>query len=111
MASDAPTNQSLGVVNLATGDSTGAGAVIDITCGFTPRHVIVWNQTDAIRWEKFAAQAAANSVKQVTGGTLTADTSSGIVIKGQTDGDTYRGFQLSAALAANGKALHWAAWG
>lgn len=111
MATDTATNQAQGICNFADGDSTGAAAVIDVTLGFTPRHVRVFNETDVIMWEKFQSQADANCVKTVTAGTTTLDTGSAIVIKGKGASDTYRGFQMSAALAASGKALRWAAWG
>lgn len=109
--SDKADMQSYGIVNFATGQTTGTGNVVDVTLGFTPRYVRVWNDTDVILWEKFPGMADNATVKQVAAGTTTKDTTSGIVIKGDTDGETYRGFQLSAALAANGKALKWIAQG
>lgn len=111
MATDTATAQAMGVANIATGSSTGAAAIIEVTLGFKPRHVRVFNETDAILWEKYAAQADADCAKTVTAGTLTKDTSSAIILKGGGANDTYRGFQLSAALAANGKSLHWIAYG
>lgn len=112
MATDTATRQSQGIVNFASGSSTGAGAVIDVTLGFKPRYVRIFNETDATMWEKFADQVDANTAKTVTAGTLTKDTTSAIVLKGgAAEDDSYMGFEMSAALAANGKALVWSAWG
>lgn len=112
MATDTATAQAEGIMRFATGSSTGAAAVIDVTLGFKPRHVIVYNGTDATKWEKFADQTDANSVKTVTAGTQTTDTGSAIVLMGgEVEGDAYAGFQMSATLAATGKALFWSAWG
>jgi hypothetical protein len=110
MATDTATTQSYSIVNIACGSSTGAGAAIDVTLGFKPRHVRVFNETDATMWEKFAEQADANTAKTVTAGDLTKDTGSAIVLMGD-QGDSYAGFEMSATLAASGKALHWIAFG
>jgi hypothetical protein len=68
-----------------------------------PNHVIVLNETDAIRWEKIQPQAAANCFKTVTAGTTTLDTTSAIVIN--ADGT----LTLSAGLAAASKAIKFRA--
>lgn len=109
MATDIATSHTYGVMNFASGSSTGAAAVIDVTLGFKPRYVRVFNETDVILWEKFEGQADANTVKQVTAGTTTKDTGSAIVVMGDTD-DDYAGFQMSATLAASGKTLYWVAF-
>lgn len=111
MAADKATANSMGVVNIATGSSTGDGTALDVTLGFIPRHVRVFNLTDVILWEKFEAMPASNSVKQVTAGTTTLDTTSAIVIKGAATADGYAGFQMSAGANANAKVLHWVAFG
>jgi len=112
MTSSTTTRQAEGITNTASGKITGAGAVVDVTLGFVPRYVRVFNETDVIVWEKYYTQVDANCMKQVAAGTTTADTSSAIVIKaGAPAGDSYKGFSLSAALAASGKALHWTAEG
>lgn len=110
--SEAATSQAQGICNFATGSITSANLAIDVTLGFQPRHVRVFNETDVIMWEKFEAQAAANSVKTTNVAVMTKDTGSAILIKGgNVDGDTYRGFQISSTAAGNSKVLHWAAWG
>jgi hypothetical protein len=88
-----------GIVNVVTGSLTGDAAANTITCGFVPLQVIVINETDATKWEKFDPMVAANTIKTVTAGTLTVDTGSAIVIN--SDGTV----TLSATLCASGKAL------
>lgn len=99
MATASVSQQSWGVVNSASATVTGDGTAVTIDFGFSPKHVIVFNSTDALRWEKFAGMAAAASIKTVTAGTQTNDTSSAILFN--DDGT----ITLSAALAASGKAL------
>lgn len=99
MATVTLSKRSDGVVNSVTGSLTGDAAANTITCGFVPTHVIVIDETDAIRWEKIDPMVAANCLKTVTAGTTTVDTGSAIVIN--TDGTV----TLSATLAASGKAL------
>jgi len=119
MASDTADTQAQGICNFATGTTTGAAEAVDVTLGFKPRYVRVFNETDVILWEKFATQADANTVQLDPGTTgandtvtTTKDTGSAIVIKGgSVDGDTYSGFQMSATLADTAKVLHWVAFG
>lgn len=92
-----------GIVNSATGSFTGAGAAVTLTLGFVPSQVVVFNETDVIRWEKLYDMAAANTIKVVAAGTMTKDTGSAIVIN--TDGTV----TLSATLAANAKDCKWTA--
>jgi len=94
-----------GVHNTYTGTVTGAGAIVTIGLGFIPAHVMVYNETDALRWEKIYDQVDANTIKTVTAGTQTTDTSSAIVIGNDTNGIAKGSIRLSAALAASGKAL------
>jgi hypothetical protein len=88
-----------GIVNVATASWTGDGAAQTVTLGFVPLHVIMINETDAIRWEKIDPMVAANSLKTVTAGTTTTDTTSAIVIN--SDGT----LTISAAASANAKAI------
>jgi hypothetical protein len=100
MATGAVTRNANGIANRAIGKSTGDGTALSVTMGFKPMTVTVWNQTDAMKWEKIDGMADANSIKTVTAGDQTADTTSAIVL-------TERGFILSAAAHANGKAIFW----
>lgn len=87
-----------GIVNSATASWTGDGSAQTVTLGFVPLHVIIINETDTIRWEKFDPMAAADSMK-ITSTTLSVETGSDIVIN--SDGT----LTLSAGLSANAKAL------
>lgn len=112
MATDIADSQAQGITNTAVGVTTGAGAAVDVTLGFKPRHVRVLNETDVIIWEKYASQADADCIKLTNAVALTKDTGSAIVLMGgAVEGDSYRGFQMSATLAANGKTLRWIAFG
>lgn len=110
MATDTATTQAQGIGNFASGSTTGDGTATAITLGFTPRYVRVFNATDVITWEKYAEQVDANTAKLTAVAVQTLDTGSGIVFKGAGATDTYKGFQLSATLAASGKSLFWIAF-
>lgn len=92
------TKDVMGIARGCYGTATGDGTAITATLGFRPKHVIVVNLTDAMRWEKIDGMTDAQSLKTVTAGTQTTDTTSAIVL-------TDDGFTTSAALAASGKAL------
>lgn len=100
MATGTVTRNSQGISNRACGKITGDATITSVTLGFKPMFVSIFNETDAILWEKFNDQADANCVKVVTAGTMTKDTSGAITL-------TATGFILSAALAAAAKALVW----
>lgn len=100
MATGTVSRNGMGIARGSNGKATGDGTALSVTLGFRPKHVIVYNETDATRWEKFDTQVDANTVKTVTAGTQTSDTTSAIVF-------AEKGFVVSAAAAANGKALHW----
>jgi len=97
------TSQSMGVVNFASGEFTGAAAAVEVDCGFTPRYIRIWDASNVIIWEKSEGMAAANTFKQVTAGTTTLDTGSAITF----DDD---GFSVSATLAASAAAIYWVAF-
>ena len=98
-----------GIVNVVTGSFTGDGAAQTLTIGFVPLQVVVFNETDAIRWEKMDPMAAANSIKTAAAATTpassitTLDTTSAVIIN--TDGTV----TLSAGLAAAAKAIKFIA--
>lgn len=110
MATDTPTSQSQGIVNMATGSFTGAGEAVDINLGFVPRRVELINVTDRIRhiWQE--GMAATTTLNVAANGTATANTSSHIVAKNGID-DSYRGFLVAAGAAVDTKAYVYSAWG
>lgn len=68
-----------GVPNIATGKYTGDGSgSINVTLGFMPRHVKVFDETDATVWEWWETMSSTVTLKTVTNGTTTADTGTAI---------------------------------
>lgn len=88
-----------GVVNSATASFTSDGSAQIITLGFTPTNVLVFNETDVIRWEKFDPMVAANCIKTVGAGTMTLDAGSQILI------NTDKTITLGATLVGTAKAI------
>lgn len=109
MATDTATSQAQGVVNFATGSFTGAGAAVDVTCGFVPRRVHLINVTDRIQqiWQE--GMAATTTLNIAANGDATADT--GTLVEPTNSADAFRGFQIAAGAAVNAKAYVWSAWG
>lgn len=110
MAADSATTQDGGVSNYAVGSFTGAGAVVDVTCGFKPRYVKLINLTDRTTYELTSDMAASHALKTIAAGTMTDDTA-GILLIGGTNTNGYRGFQVPAAIAIAAKELHYIAIG
>ena len=108
MATDTPDYRSDGIVNHAYGKFTGAGVVVDVPLGFTPRIVRVINATDRISDEKFAGMAASEVLHTIAAGTRTLDTGSLITFKDPLV-DLTRGFTIAAAAAINAKVIYWEA--
>lgn len=100
---DRASRNDMGIARNFSGTTTGDGTVLTVTLGWRPKYVVIFNETDAIKWEKIDGQAAANTIKTVTAGDMTKDTTSAIQI-------TDNGFVCTAALNASGKALVWAGY-
>lgn len=105
---DQATTQDGGVSNLAVGSFTGDGTICSVVCGFKPRYVKLINLTDRTTYEITLDMAAGKALKQVAAGTLTEDTA-GILLKGSQD--SYRGFEVPAAINIAAKAFHYIAFG
>jgi len=99
-------SQTGGVSNYATGAFTSDGTIATVNVGFKPRHMKVFNATDVIIWEKVEGFPANTSVKVVTAGTTTFDTTAAITFN--PDNLTVA---LSAATVGTGKAISWFARG
>lgn len=80
MATVTTVARSGGVVNSWTANFTSDGSAQTLVPGFKPNVIEVWNETDATIWRWSSASSATKSMKQVTGGTLTTDTGSAIVV-------------------------------
>lgn len=100
MATGAVSRNGMGIARGSCGTFTGDGTATSITLGFKPKYIMVFNETDVIKWEKLFNQADADCIKTVAAGTMTKDTTSAIVL-------AEKGFVLSAALAASGKVCRW----
>ena len=103
MATVTYSHKQAGVPQMVAGSFTSDNAAQVITLGFRPTWFKFVNETDVIVWEKFANMVAANSIKTVTAGTTTVDTTSAIVVN--TDGTV----TLAAAAVGNAKAIKWIA--
>lgn len=87
-------------VNRTDGYFTSAGNAVEIRLGFDARKVTIFNETDAIRWEKLRGMAAANTIKTTfTGPVVAKDTGSAILIGAAGS----RVVTLSAALVGTAK--------
>ena len=87
----------------ASGYFTGTGDAVVIATGFQPTRVRVIDETDVIIWEWDRGLAATHTIKQVTAGTTTVDTTSAIVVSTDLAGNST--VTLSAALAVSGSNL------
>lgn len=99
------TSKAMSITEFSSGSFTGDGGITTITLGFKPRYVKVFNATGVIVWEKFEGMAANTTIKTVTAGTTTTDTTSAILIN--TDGT----ISISAAASVNAQLISWVAIG
>lgn len=97
-----PNRTSMGMANMATGGFTSDNTAVEVNIGFRPRHVKLFNATDATAIEKTDTMPASATFQTVTAGAQTVQTSNQIVL-------TDNGFTISAAAAGNAKALHFIA--
>lgn len=89
-----------GIARGSCGKATGDGTALSVTLGFKPKHIVVINMTDGTRFEWIDGMANNATLKTVTAGATTADTTGVVTI-------AEKGFILNAATAATGKALVW----
>jgi hypothetical protein len=94
-----PTRRGDGIVRSQEGSFTGDGTAAIISLGYIPNYFQLINQTDVIIYEKTRSMVAANCIKQVTAGTTTLDTGSGILFN--SDGT----ITISAAFNVTGKSF------
>jgi len=80
---------------ICKGVNDGSGAAASIFCGFKPRQVEVWNETDVIKFEYYDGMTAAYGFKlNGTGPAITEITSNGVTL--------LDGSEASPATAATG---------
>jgi hypothetical protein len=104
MTTYAAVSRAAGVVNHAFGSFTSDNTAALLALGFVPKKVKFVNVTDVVVWEKFEGMAANASIKTVTAGTTTIDTTGAITIN--SDGTV----TLAAAAVGNAKAIAWEAY-
>jgi hypothetical protein len=93
-------NTSVGRANIAQGSFVSDGTIVNVTLGFRPRVVKLFNVTGLNSFEKLASMPAANTIAQVTAGTMSVNTASAVVL-------TEDGFTISAAAAGTAQTIHW----
>jgi len=82
---------------------TSNGNAVQINCGFQPLKVELTDVTDVILWTWQYGMPATDSVKVVTAGTTTVDTTSAIVVSTDVAGDCT--VTISAAAASTAKLI------
>jgi hypothetical protein len=100
-----PTRRGDGIVRCQDGSFTGDGTAVTINLGFIPTFFQLINLTDAVVWEKLRGMGATQSLKVVTAGTTTVDTTSAIVLN--NDGTV----TISAAANVSAKSFVFVAQG
>jgi len=101
MANDA-TSQSGGKANIATGSFTSDGNAVDIELGFNPRYIKVFDM-DAVTTHEFCeGMPDTETIKTVTGGSMTVETGSIIV-------PDVNGFTIAAAEMTDTNVVVWVA--
>lgn len=74
------------VATIGHKDDAAVPAAAAYAVGFTPRHVVVENQTDAIRFEWFEGMTSGHAIKTIATGARTAETSGGVTVGKNTVG-------------------------
>lgn len=83
---------------VTSGFFTSNGNATQINCGFRPLKIRLLNVTDTILWDWMYGMGATQSLKTVTAGTVTIDTTSTFTVTGQNAGN----FNVTLSVAANG---------
>ncbi|KAF0218795.1 MAG: hypothetical protein FD174_2578 [Geobacteraceae bacterium] len=92
-----------------TGTHVGDGNAKNISIGFKPRRVTVFNETDAMKWIWTDTMAAGKGFKTVTVGTQTFEAANGISHYAGTEAGNTEGFTLGTGVNIAAKTLHWIA--
>ena len=99
--------------NIACNTYTGDGSAQNISLGFEPSYVLVWNATDGdAKWEWFRGLGEGDALA-----TANADTAQQSLISADGidyyagDGDNPKGFTVGTALSESGKTFRYIAFG
>lgn len=78
-------SNSAGIINRAAGRRSGTYTAADftITPGFVPRYFMIINLTDRVKCEWFEGMNQGDCIKTVANGTVTLETSDGIIVRDQ----------------------------
>lgn len=95
--------------NVDSGTYVGNGAAINISLGWVPDEVKVWNDTDGDEsWTWYSGMANAAAQKIAADGTQTKITANGVTPYAGS-GTAPMGFTVGTALSENGKTFRWTA--
>lgn len=100
MATGKVDRNGMGIARGSCGKATGDGTALSVTLGFRPKHIVLVNTTDATKFEWIDGMAANATLKTVTGGAMTVDTTGAIVL-------AEKGFIVNADTNIAAKALVW----
>lgn len=92
-------------MQIKTGSFTGAGAAVNVECGFTPLFAIVVNMTDNDVLDVFIAGMGAATGIQI-GAAVAARSSNGCVAYAGSDSEA-EGLTIGSAVAENAKSIFY----
>ena len=100
-------------LQLSTGTTTGTGSAINISCGFSPKLVVIQNETDpgVYIWQDTMADAEMTKLTDAVA--LTFPTSNGVSAYAGSIAANATGFTIGADTDMNAASdvIHWAAFG
>lgn len=96
---------------IKTGTVTGTGALLSVSCGFTPKRVEIINETDPGYYVWTDTMADGEMQKTIGDGTTTFATTNGISVYAGTS-SAAAGFSIGADTDMNAESdvIHWTAW-
>lgn len=103
----------MGVLQMQTGTATGTGSAINVECGFTPKAVFIYNETDPGVFLWLDTMADAEMVKLTDTVALTFPTSDGVSVYTGSIGANSKGFTIGADSDMNAEddVIHYFALG
>lgn len=91
-----------------TGTLAATGVAVNVSIGWVPKKVTVYDVTNNLTFVRTSTMAAANAVKTIADGTQSL-VAADMISDYAGSASTTAGFTLGATLAANGATLHWVA--
>ena len=98
---------------LATGTVEGTGSAINVSCGFTPKHITLINIDGDARLDWNDQYADGTGYKIIAAGTGALIGSNGITPYSGSSGSAAKGFTIGtdSDVNASGETINWTAWG